>query len=101
VLVALDMTGPQVQITVTDNGPGIAASALAQLGQTASAPPGFGLGLAFARRVITQHPGGVFTIRSVEGSGTSVAIAIAAEGTSPACVREVGVADVRHDARQH
>jgi signal transduction histidine kinase len=74
----------RVQIAVVDNGPGIAAEQLAQLGQHfvravdgPEAPAGFGLGLAFARGVIEQHPAGALSVDSVLGQGTTVRITLA------------------------
>jgi signal transduction histidine kinase len=70
-----------VSLIVADNGPGIAPDDLERLGQPfargaepPNAPAGFGLGLAFARGVIEQHPGGKLTINSVEGQGTMVVV---------------------------
>lgn len=65
VQVTLASRGPQVQITIRDNGPGIAATAPA------------GLGLAIARRVLAQHPYGTLTITTPPAGGTTVIVGVA------------------------
>jgi two-component system sensor histidine kinase KdpD len=84
IVVTLRAEATTVIIAVTDNGPGIAPARLAELGQRfvravdgPGSPAGFGLGLAFARGVIEQHPNGALTIESTPGAGTTVTITLA------------------------
>lgn len=72
---------PHLVVTVADNGSGIAPADLERLGQRfvrghvdASTPAGSGLGLAFARGVIEQHPGGELLLDSIIDVGTTVTI---------------------------
>lgn len=43
-----------------------------------NSPTGFGLGLAFARGVIEQHPGGKLVVESVLGQGTVIRVQLQA-----------------------
>jgi signal transduction histidine kinase len=86
VRVTASHTDQQIDITVSDNGPGIAPEQLARLGRRfvrgvdgGEAPAGFGLGLAFSRGVIEQHPGGSLTIESSVDVGTAVHIRLPAK----------------------
>lgn len=70
---------PQVHITVTDDGRGIAPEARAGLfarfarGERPGA--GFGVGLALAEWVVTRH-GGRITLEAAEGGGTRAVIVL-------------------------
>lgn len=81
VLVVLDQLGPQVHIVVSDNGPGIPEDTLARFERPRRSgearPRGNGLGLAFVRRVLDEHPYGTLTIRSTPGLSTTVIIGVA------------------------
>lgn len=90
VIVAAQVVDAHVQIVVRDNGPGIAPEVLQRLGQPfvrgvdeLTAPAGFGLGLAFARGVIEQHPGATFLLSSTPGEGTTVTIFLEAVTSQP------------------
>lgn len=69
----------EVCIQVTDTGSGIAPDKLAQIFDSflredqAHTTPGFGLGLAIARRVIDQH-GGSIQVESAVGVGTTMRV---------------------------
>jgi len=67
--------GPEVTITIRDDGPGMSSDVLARAGEPlfSTKPEGTGLGLAIARRIAVAH-GGSITIESVRGNGTTVAI---------------------------
>src|SRR5690606_7818569 len=72
----------QGMLVVEDNGPGMEAQVLAQLGQPFYRAPrvrqtheGFGLGLAITRRLVEAH-GGRLTLRSEPGRGTRVEVAL-------------------------
>ncbi|GAB4192747.1 MAG: hypothetical protein OHK0022_07080 [Roseiflexaceae bacterium] len=89
VFLSAERQGDHIQITVTDNGPGIAPDDLTRVrqqfarGTGAGAPAGFGLGLSFAYGVIEQHPGGTLRIESELDAGTSVLITLAIAGAPP------------------
>ena len=73
------LAGPRggARITLTDNGPGLAADQLAQaLAPAAPAGDGAGADLARARRLI-EAQGGRLELRSGDGQGTTAAIALA------------------------
>jgi PAS domain S-box-containing protein len=69
----------EVCIQVTDTGSGIAPDKLARIFDSfwredqAHTTPGFGLGLAIARRVIDQH-GGTIAVESAVGVGTTIQV---------------------------
>ena len=67
--------GPQLSISVRDQGPGMTAAVLARAGEPlfSTKPEGTGLGLAIARRIAAAH-GGTVSIESTVGAGTTVAI---------------------------
>ena len=75
----------QIEITVTDNGPGIAKAhqpriferfyrvdkSRARSADAGSAPPGTGLGLAISKHIVEAHKSGLF-VRSEVGRGTTM-----------------------------
>jgi signal transduction histidine kinase len=67
--------GPQLSISVRDQGSGMTADVLARAGEPlfSTKPEGTGLGLAIARRIAAAH-GGTLSIESTVGAGTTVAI---------------------------
>lgn len=71
-VIAVD-AGAQVQITVDDNGRGMAPEILRKVGTPffSTRPEGTGLGVAQCRRLV-EGAGGTFRIESVEGQGTTV-----------------------------
>lgn len=73
-------SGPGVVLSVSDNGPGIAARHLPRLTErfyrvpkTSAIVQGSGLGLAIVQHVITRH-GGKFVVESTVGTGTDCLI---------------------------
>lgn len=87
VMVTVRASGERVALTVADNGPGIRPADLERLGQrfvrgsdVPNSLAGFGLGLAFARGIVEQHPGGEFEISSSFGAGTAVTLHLATTG---------------------
>jgi two-component system, OmpR family, sensor kinase len=75
--VSAGRAGNHFRVTVADRGPGVAESDLAAIfepfyrGKTSDGgqgSPGFGLGLAIARRAVEAH-GGSLTARNREGGG--------------------------------
>jgi two-component system sensor histidine kinase PilS (NtrC family) len=67
----------QVVVEFADNGPGIAAADLPQVGQPffTTKEGGTGLGLAIALRIVERH-GGSLTLKSAPGMGTTVRVAL-------------------------
>ena len=63
-----------IDVTISDNGPGIPASALPKIFDpffTTKAPgKGTGLGLSIVRQIVTKHHGTI-AVNSTEGTGTS------------------------------
>lgn len=83
---------PGVVITVADEGLGIAAADLPHLFERFYRAPsvrgsirGTGLGLAGVRQIVEQH-GGVVTLASVEGEGTTVTVRLPLTDTAPGIV---------------
>lgn len=80
----------QLQIAIADRGPGVADDELARIfepfyraAQTASAGvPGFGVGLAIARRAIEYH-GGDIVARNRAGGGLAIDIALPLRAPAP------------------
>jgi signal transduction histidine kinase len=74
-----------LEIAIADNGPGIAAADLARVmlpferavDGTSSRHRGMGLGLALANHLVTLH-GGVLTLDSAPGAGTTARVALPA-----------------------
>lgn len=78
--------GPEVEIAVIDNGPGIPASKRPWVFEpfnTTKGVKGTGLGLAVAKRVVEEH-GGSIVLDPLEGRGTAFRILLPAEGGPPA-----------------
>lgn len=84
VAVTLHCAGPNVTITIVDNGVGIAPDDLPHVFQrfhrAADASEGHGLGLPFAHDVIAQH-GGTVTVESVPGAGSTFTVRLPQEQT--------------------
>lgn len=77
VCLRLQVAADHVQLLVLDSGSGAAAAALPHLferyyqADTAQAGSGFGLGLAIARWIVTQHQGSIHA-HNVEGKGLCI-----------------------------
>jgi PAS domain S-box-containing protein len=69
-----------VSVTIQDNGPGIAAAALARVFDPffTTRAQGSGLGLSICQSIIREH-GGVISIESTVGQGTTVTIDLPVE----------------------
>ncbi len=67
--------GGQVSVEFRDDGPGIAPDDLRRVGEPffTTKRGGTGLGLAIAQRIVERH-GGVLTLESVAGRGTTVRV---------------------------
>jgi len=68
----------KVEVTITDNGPGISAEAQAKLFTPffTTKSRGTGLGLCVSKRIIEDHPGSSLKLDSVEGKGTVAKIVL-------------------------
>jgi signal transduction histidine kinase len=75
-------SGPK--IAITDTGEGIPKDRVAQVFNPffTTREDGHGLGLAFAKQIVTAH-GGEISIESQEGEGTTVTIIIPSDETKP------------------
>jgi signal transduction histidine kinase len=84
VAVARPPDGGPVEVSVRDNGPGIAPAVRARLFQpfVTGKPDGVGLGLSICKRLVEAH-GGAISAEDVPGGGTVVRFTLpAAEGDS-------------------
>jgi two-component system sensor histidine kinase RegB len=70
------------QVTVTDRGSGMSPEVLARVGEpfftTRSPGEGMGLGVYFARSVIS-HAGGALVVASTPGKGTTATVTLPVE----------------------
>jgi signal transduction histidine kinase len=69
--------GGQVELRITDDGPGIAPEALAQIldPMFTTKPAGIGLGLSIVQRVVERH-GGTMSVQSAPGRGATFTLRI-------------------------
>jgi two-component system, OmpR family, sensor histidine kinase BaeS len=82
VKVAVNRSGDEVVLTVTDTGAGIPAELLPRVFERfvkGASSPGSGLGLAIAQDIVSAH-GGKLEIQSVEGSGTTARLTLSMRG---------------------
>jgi two-component system OmpR family sensor kinase len=79
---------PRVELSVSDQGPGMAPRAIARLtaprpedghGEDGRGEPGGGLGLIIVRRVVERH-GGEVAVRSAPDRGTTITVAFPTVG---------------------
>lgn len=77
-------TDDQVVVRISDDGPGIALSELAEMGMVlhSTKPEGTGLGLPIARRIAAAH-GGDLRVDSVAGNGTIVTVTLPVRHAQP------------------
>lgn len=71
--------GPgNILVTITDGGQGIPASIREKIFSPffTTKEHGTGLGLCISKRIVEEHPGGLFTLESEEGKGTTVTITL-------------------------
>jgi signal transduction histidine kinase len=77
----------RVQITIADNGPGIAAAVLAHLFNpfftTKAVGKGTGLGLSISYQIITEKHGGQLSCHSTPGQGAKFVIEIPIQQATP------------------
>jgi len=81
--IVASLVGEEIQVTVSDDGPGIPAEILEHLFEpfftTKEAGVGTGLGLAISRRIVTSH-GGTLEVESREGEGSEFRISLPLDG---------------------
>lgn len=85
VRVAVESSGPQVVVTVTDTGEGIPRDLLPHVLERFVRGPestGSGLGLAIAHDIVVAH-GGTIQVESKPGSGTTVRLSLPAAAGKP------------------
>ena len=92
-------TGPQVKITVTDNGEGISPEAMEKLftvfyqeKKAGKNNDGFGIGLALSRELVEMHGGRIF-VESELGRGSVFTVVIPALSLTESVVEADGCAD--------
>jgi signal transduction histidine kinase len=85
VTVARPQDGGPVEVSVRDNGPGIAAAVRAQLFQpfVTGRPDGHGLGLSICKRLVEMH-GGAIRAEDAPGGGTVVRFTLPSEPAASA-----------------
>ena len=91
VTVVLTRTVDELQLEVSDTGPGIATADLPHLflpffrvdAARRAGTPGAGLGLSIAKAIVERH-GGSLTVRSSVGRGTTFSVALPLGGASAA-----------------
>ncbi len=84
VILAADRVGTQVEIVVSDNGPGIAArdqhvifERFRQVGDTLTGKPqGTGLGLAISRMIVEHHRGRIRLVPGGQGEGATFRVTL-------------------------
>lgn len=84
VILAADRVGAQVEIVVSDNGPGIAArdqhvifERFRQVGDTLTGKPqGTGLGLAISRMIVEHHRGRIRVVSGTPGEGATFRVTL-------------------------
>lgn len=90
VAVASMLAGDNILVTITDGGQGIPASLREKLFSPffTTKEHGTGLGLCISKRIIDEHPGGLFSLESEEGKGTTVTITLPRQAGP--CLQQVG-----------
>ncbi|MEW6520575.1 MAG: ATP-binding protein [Thermodesulfobacteriota bacterium] len=78
VAVASRLEGNSIKVTITDSGQGIPASIKEKIFSPffTTKEHGTGLGLCVSKRIVDEHPGGLFSLESEEGRGTTVTITL-------------------------
>ena len=84
VILAADRVGAQVEIVVSDNGPGIASrdqhvifERFRQVGDTLTGKPqGTGLGLAISRMIVEHHGGRIRVVSGTPGEGATFRVTL-------------------------
>lgn len=89
VTLAAQLNGPDLLVTVTDQGPGLSAAELAQLGEpyyrasSSVGKQGTGLGYFFSRSLVEAHGGTLQAVNRPDGSGLQVRLRLPGEAATP------------------
>jgi len=79
VLVRWRVSGPSLEVTIEDQGPGMPPDVLARAGEPffTTKPPGRGMGLGlFVTRTVIERLGGTLVLESTPGQGTRARVAL-------------------------
>ena len=78
VSVVSEVAGENIRISVIDAGAGIPAKLREKIFSPffTTKEYGTGLGLSISKRIVDEHPGGIFSLESEEGKGTTVTITL-------------------------
>jgi PAS domain S-box-containing protein len=78
VSVISEVAGENIRVSVIDAGHGIPAKLREKIFSPffTTKEYGTGLGLSISKRIVDEHPGGIFTLESEEGKGTTVTITL-------------------------
>jgi signal transduction histidine kinase len=78
VSVLSELRDETILVTVSDDGSGIPEKLLRKIFSPffTTKEHGTGLGLSISKRIVDEHPGGVFFLKSEEGKGTTVSITL-------------------------
>ena len=89
VSVASKLEGENILVSITDGGQGIPASLREKMFSPffTTKEHGTGLGLCISKRIVDEHPGGLFSLESEEGKGTTVTITLPRQAGP--CVQQV------------
>jgi len=90
VSVASRLSGDNILVSITDGGQGIPASIKEKIFSPffTTKEHGTGLGLCISKRIVDEHPGGLFSLESEEGKGTTVTITLPRQAGP--CLQQVG-----------
>lgn len=90
VAVASRLAGDNILVTISDTGQGIPASIKEKIFSPffTTKEHGTGLGLCISKRIVDEHPGGLFSLESEEGKGTTVTITLPRQAGP--CLQQVG-----------
>ena len=80
------LTGPAVELVLSDTGPGIPAALTARVFEpffSAGKPRGVGLGMSIARRIVEEH-GGLIRLTTSAPEGARFVVSLPLEPSAPA-----------------